>query len=157
MSRTACRPEMDGSTTLCSMKTITRTQAIQGLRRELGKLVDEDHSLCLVATRRGLFCGGFERWSDEELRQRLPREWQSNGAKTRAELLRLANRWMLGLRELHAGSLPCDPEADSRCRSPFCFGWAQFSDNEIGQFHQEMCGEEIRVVPDGDAGAEEGI
>ena len=133
---------------MCTMKTITRSQALQDLRRELLKLVNQDNSLCLVATQRGLFCGGFERWSDEELAQRIPWEWQGNDTQARAELLRLANLWMLGLQELRADSVPCDLELDGRCRSPFCFGWAQFSEVEIGQFHQEMCGEEVQVVPD---------
>lgn len=130
------------------MKTITRSQAIQDLHLELLKLVDEQSSLCQVAARRGLFCNGFERWSDEELEQRIPWEWQGEGKKTRAELLRLVNLWMLGLQNLRAGRLPCDLEADGQCRSPFCGGWEQFSESELGQFHSELCGEEIQVVAD---------
>jgi len=129
------------------MKTIPRSQAIQDLRRELLKLVDAEHSLCFVAARRGLFCAGFERWSDEELEQRIPREWRGPEKKTRAELLRLANRWMLSLQERNEVPLPCDLAAVGPLPS-LCGGWAQFTEAELAQFHLEMCGEEVRIVPD---------
>ena len=52
------------------MKTLTRTQAIDALRSRLLELSDEDHSVCEVATRHGIYCHGFTQWSFDELKQR---------------------------------------------------------------------------------------
>ncbi len=128
------------------MKTIARSQAIEALRGELLKLVSEGRSLCLVAARRGLFCGGFARWSDEELAQRIPDGPQAGPGDTRAELERQANRWQLGLQDARTGRLPCD--GDGACHSRLCAGWDEFYEGELAGFYREMCGEEVRVVPD---------
>ena len=126
------------------MKTITRSQAIEDLRRELLKLVDERNSLCLVAARRGIFCGGFGRWGKEELERRIPALLSCEPERTRAEVERRANRWLLGLQD--PGKLPCD--VDHGGRSPLCAGWDEFYESELAHFHREMYGEEVRVVPD---------
>jgi hypothetical protein len=128
------------------MKTIARSQAIEGLRRELVKLVSDGRSLCLVAARRGLFCGGFERWSAEQLALRIPDGLQAGPGITRAELERQANRWQLGLQDAPTGRLPCD--GDGACLSRLCAGWDEFYEGELAGFYREMCGEEVRVVPD---------
>lgn len=126
------------------MRTISRSQAIADLRRELLKLVDEEHSLCLVAARRGIFCNGLGRWDTEELAARLP--WPVEGAvPERAEVERQANRWLSAVQDLRAGRLPCDQTPG---RSPLCAGWEEFYEGELARFHLELVGEEVRVVPD---------
>ncbi len=133
------------------MKTITRSHAIADLRRELLKLVDEENSLCRVAARRGIFCTGFGRWSQEELQRRLPWVLRREPPGTRAEVERQANRWQLGGQDLRAGKLPCDTRSD--CRSTLCAGWEEFYESELAHFYLETCGEEVRVVPDAPAEA----
>ncbi|MEO6324777.1 MAG: hypothetical protein ABIT01_18585, partial [Thermoanaerobaculia bacterium] len=49
-------------------RRITRNYAIRKLREYLLTLTDEDHSMCEVAARKGIFCKGFQRWSDDELK-----------------------------------------------------------------------------------------
>lgn len=127
------------------MNTITRSQAIANLRRELLKLVDEDHSLCLVAARRGLFCGGLERFSTAELVRRLPWSLPEGSEPTRSEVERQANHWLSGLQDLRVRRLPCD--AVEGC-ARLCAGWEEFYEGELAHFHRELCGEEVRVVPD---------
>jgi hypothetical protein len=53
---------------------------------------------------------------------------------------------MLGLQDLRAGRLPCDVEPGER--SLLCAGWDEFYEGELAQFHREMLGEDVRVVPD---------
>jgi hypothetical protein len=126
------------------MRTISRSQAIANLRRELLKLVDEEHSLCLVAARRGLICNGLGRWSTAELVRRLP--WRTpSAAPERAEVERLANDWLSAFQDRPSGRLPCDPAPG---RASLCAGWEEFYEGELARFHREMCGEEVRVVPD---------
>ncbi len=127
------------------MKILTRSQAIADLRRELLRLVDENTSLCRVAARRGLFCNGFGRWSRAELELRFP--WLLAPATgSRAELERRADRWQLASQDWRAGRLPCDLGMKGRA-SP-CSGWDEFYESELAQFHRELVGEDVRVVPD---------
>jgi hypothetical protein len=128
------------------MRTITRSQAIQDLRRELLKLVDQENSLCQVAARRGLFCNGFGRWSTEELQRDVDAFSTGEPEPTRAEVERQANLRMLALQDVRAGRLPCD--VGPGCRSPFCAGWDEFYEGELARFHREMLGADVRVVPD---------
>jgi hypothetical protein len=128
------------------MKTLTRSQAIADLRRKLLQLVDERSSLCLVAARRGLFCNGFGRWDEEELEQRFPGTVRRGPGSTRADVEKQANRQQLRLQDVGAGRLPCDLTPDRR--SLLCAGWDEFYESELAQFYRELCGEDVRVVPD---------
>lgn len=128
------------------MKIISRSQAIEDLRRELVKLVTEGRSLCMVAARRGLFCTGFDRWSDAELARHCSGELQPGPGVTRAEMERQADLWQLGLQNTRTGRLPCD--AGGVIRSRLCAGWDEFYERELAGFYREMCGEDVRVVPD---------
>ncbi len=128
------------------MKTIGRNQAIAELRHELLKLVDAEHSLCLVAARRGIFCNGLMRWSKEELQERLGKLRPVDPGSERDEVEAQVEHHQLGLQALGEGRLPCD--VDGGCRSLVCAGWDEFYESELAQFYREMCGEEVRVVPD---------
>lgn len=133
------------------MQTILRSQAIADLRRELLKLVDAERSLCLVAERRGIFCNGLGRFSKQELEERLAKILHVEAGCTRAQLEGRVDRLQFGLQDLPAGKLPCD--VDGGCRSLVCAGWDEFYEIELAQFYLEMCGEEVRVVPDDLPGA----
>ena len=54
---------------------ISRRQAVDLLRDRLAELVDDDHCLCDVASRHGVFCRGFSQWSLDELKRRYG--WQA--------------------------------------------------------------------------------
>ena len=59
MSRVAAQPE-----------TITRNEAISRLREVLLSITDEETCVCKAATERNVFCRGFRRLDDKELRER---------------------------------------------------------------------------------------
>ena len=126
------------------MKTLSRSQAIADLKREVLKLVDSEHSLCQVAARRGILCNGFARFDTVELAEYVP--WRLPSGTGRAEVERQANHWLAALQDVEAGRLPCD---EGVARGRMCAGWEEFFEGELARFHREMCGEEVRVVPDG--------
>ena len=54
--------------------TWTRAEAIARLRDALVKLTDDEHSMCQVAAKRGIFCHGFRRWNAREFDRRFRKE-----------------------------------------------------------------------------------
>jgi hypothetical protein len=134
------------------MRRITRTQAIQELREVLLRMVDQENSLCRVAAWRKLFCHGFSQWSREELERRFPAAARPGLERGHLELQ--ANRAQLGRQDVLAGRLPCDIPAGERGGAP-CAGWSGFDDRDLARFHREICGESVRVVPDGAPSPEE--
>lgn len=129
------------------MKVITRNEAIDAIRGALLDLVDDESSLCQVADRLGIFCGGFSQWSLDELKQRFPWIVDRHPDVGRAELERLANRWCLTRQSVEHGRVPCDLLARAPARKP-CAGWEEFYEAEIAGFHRELLGEEVKVVPE---------
>jgi hypothetical protein len=126
------------------MLPITRNEAIFGIRRAVLALVDDDHSICEVAAKLGIFCGGFRRFSDEALVERYA--WLASRAPDRPALEKLANRWQLAQQIACNAELACDVQTAAH---DTCRGWDGFSDHELAGFYSELCdGEEVFVVPD---------
>jgi hypothetical protein len=129
------------------MRTIKRDDAIQDIRREVLKLVDDDHSICAVSSRLGIFCRGFSQFSDEELFRRFSWIAKRRDVKTRPALEVFANRWQLARQLVLNKELACDVQLADR---DGCDGWDSFTNVKLGQFHKELCGEEVEVVDDGE-------
>jgi hypothetical protein len=121
-------------------RVLFRSQAIDELRREFLKLVDDEHSLCLVAERRGIFCNGFARFERSELEKRFP-DLARDPTASESELHERANAVQLSLQDLKAGRLPCD------VKSACCAGWSELTDSQLAQLHRETFGEDVEVVP----------
>jgi hypothetical protein len=130
-----------------AMDTLTRTEAIDGLRKLLLELVDDEHSMCAVAAERGIYCHGFAQWTFGELRKRYAMISRSRPAITPAELRELANRWQLARQAAHGEALSCDSQMHEG-RLAICRGWDEFSDDDLARFHSELGGRSVRVVPD---------
>ena len=128
------------------MQTITREQAIEKLQRRLGQLVDEDHSLCHVASRQGIYCHGVSQWSFDELKRHY--WWLADRRPdiTRAELERLANIWQLARQQLFGTPLSCDTQ---KIEHDTCCGWDGWDANTLARYVKEVCGEDVQVEPDG--------
>ncbi len=129
-----------------SAMRLTRNEAIQDIREMLLSPVDDDHSVCEVANRYGIFCGGFSRWSFDELKSRFHWVAEKHPGIDRAEFERLANRWLLTRQFTSYGRLPCDLFA---IRHASCAGWKDFYEPELARFYEELFGEEVQVVPEG--------
>ena len=129
------------------MKTLTRNQATENLRRRCIELSSEDHCMCEVAARMDVFCRGFARFTFEELKEHYDWIVAKRPCITRRELEDLANRWQLARQLVSGSELSCDNQTQERFH-PTCQGWNTFSDEDLARFHQDLCGEEVQVVPD---------
>ena len=125
------------------MKTISRTQCIEEVRDALLRLVDEEHSICEVATKRGIFCKGFAQWSLDELKKRYDWLAAARPRITRAHLERLANLWQLARQQVYGTCLACDTQT---IEHDTCRGFDDFSDAQLAEFHAELCGEPVEVI-----------
>jgi hypothetical protein len=124
------------------MRTISREQAIAAIRGEILKLVDDDHSMCEVAARRGVYCHGFAQWDDEQLRERYAWIVKKRDLKSREELEAMANRWQLARQFVQNAELSCDVQQKDR---DTCTGWDGFTNPTLERFHRELLGETVRV------------
>lgn len=130
------------SQTLPRPDAISRTAVIDLLREELLSRLDDETSICKLAAEKGIFCRGFRRWSESELRRRFG--WiDRKRPMSREELEDLANRWQLARQEVRGASIACDVQ---RIEHDMCGGWDDFSNEELSRFYFELTGKNIRVV-----------
>jgi hypothetical protein len=124
-------------------KPLSRAEVINLLRQELVKRADGEKSVCRVAADEGIFCRGFARYTDLELRRRY--EWiaRRNPKMTREELEEIADRWQMARQEVEDSPLACDVQQKVH---DTCRGWDDFNNEELSRFYYEMTGKEIVVT-----------
>lgn len=127
-------------------KSLTRNEAIALLRNKCLALVDEEHSLCDVAARLHILCGGFAQWTFHELKGKYDWIARRRPGVTRKELESLANRWQLARQFATGEPLACDSQMREKIH-PVCRGWDGFSDEDLARFCLELTGEETEVRP----------
>jgi len=127
--------------------TLTRREAIDVLRRHLLQLTDAEHSICLVASEHGIFCGGFRRFGEGEFRERY-REVVARRGLSRRQQEYLANSWQLARQLAENVALACDAQA---IEHDTCRGWDDFTNMELARFLRELLAVEVDVVADGAA------
>jgi hypothetical protein len=139
-------PMETGSTTPIRSKRIPRDEMISLLRKRCTSLVDDEHSLCSVASRLHIACGGFSQWKFHELKERYDWIVKRRPGITRAELEDLANRWQLARQTVRETPLPCDTQL-LEGQHKTCEGWDHFSDRDLERFWTELTGETVEVAP----------
>ncbi len=132
MSRTQPKPE-----------SIDRSEAINLLRTELLQRLDGDTSMCKAAEEQGIFCRGFARFSDAELRRRYSWITQRRPDLSRAELEEIADRWQLARQEVDQLPTACDVQQREH---DLCHGWDEFSSEELACYYFELTGRKIVVA-----------
>ena len=132
MSRTQPKPQ-----------SVPRDQAIDLVRAELLKGCDEETSVCRVAAEKGIFCRGFSRYSDIELKRRYSWIVRKKPGMKREELEEIANRWQLARQDVDGLPIACDVQ---QLEHDTCRGWDDFSNEELSSYYQELTGRTIRVV-----------
>lgn len=125
-----------------TIQTLTRTDAISRLRQALIQSTDEENSICKVAAERGVFCKGFHRYTDEELRKRYDWIVAKNPLMTRDELERIANDWQLAQQEVYELPIACDVQMKVY---DTCRGWNDFTDEQLAKFYYQLTGDEIAI------------
>lgn len=126
---------------LTPLLRVTRSAAIALVRAKLLELVDDDRSVCRVAAERGIFCRGFCRYSDLELRRRY--WWLAGPAMSRTKIEDRANRWQLARQLYHDLPLACDVQQRDQ---DSCKGWDDFSNEELTQFYRELTRGNLEIV-----------
>jgi hypothetical protein len=135
------------------MKPVTRKEAIDALRAKFLTLVDDEHSMCDVAARLHLFCGGFAQWTFLELKKRYPMIVRSRPRITPRELKELANRWQLARQQSLDADLSCDAQLKELASKQTCHGWNEFTNAELEHFHHEIVGGDEIQITDADTSA----
>jgi len=125
-----------------TIQTLTRTDAIALLRQALIQSTDEENSICKVAAERGVFCKGFHRYTDEELRKRYDWIVAKNPLMTRDELERIANDWQLAQQEVYELPIACDVQMKVY---DTCRGWNDFTNEQLAKFYYQITGDEIAI------------
>jgi hypothetical protein len=131
-------------------KVLSRDQAIRALRHYLVKLTDEDTSICQVASRKGIFCGGFQQWTDAQFREKYSILVAKRPGLTRRQLEYLANTWQLARQIVDNVSLSCDAQSKEH---DTCNGWDSFTDDDLRRFCKEILGAEVTIQPEAAAPA----
>ena len=122
---------------------LPRISAIDLLRQELVKRAGGEKSACRVAAEQGIFCGGFARYTDVELRRRYDWIVRRYPDMTRAELEEIGDRWQMARQDVKDLPIACDVQQDEQHT---CNGWNDFTNEQLEQFYYEMTGKEIVVT-----------
>ena len=112
------------------------------LRQELLRRAGGEVSACKVAAEQGIFCHGFARYTDAELRRRY--EWivRRRPKMDRAELEEIADRWQLARQDVEGIPIACDVQQKVH---DTCRGWDDFSNDDLARFYFEMTGKDVNV------------
>ena len=122
---------------------ISRASLIVALRDELSRRARGDMSICRLAAETGIFCKGFRRYTDDELRERYGWISKKNPDAPREELEAIADRWQLARQEVVGASTSCDVQ---QLEHDACGGWNDFSDGELARFLFELTGRTVEVA-----------
>lgn len=121
---------------------VTRNQMIDLLRGKLLELVDENTPVCQVAADRGIFCRGFLRFREGELRRKFGWIDRKLGHPDRHELEQAVAGWQLARQEVTGLPLACDVQQTEHAG---CRGWSDFSNEELSRFYYELSGRRLTV------------
>ena len=125
-------------------RTINRETAIRELRKKLLALAGDDHSACEVAAENGIFCGGFNRYTDRQLRQRYAWLVRHDPTITREKLEEIADRWQMARQIVNELPLACDVQ---RIEHDTCGGWDEFTEADLARYCEQMLGQRVVVTP----------
>lgn len=129
-----------------SPKVVSRVWAIRSLRKFLLTLTDEDHSMCRVATDRGIFCQGFRKLDDGNLKKHFAGIVERRPGVNRWQLEALGNQWELARQTVNGLPLACDVEQKEHGT---CGGWDDFSNEDLARYCAELLGQDVVVTPQG--------
>jgi hypothetical protein len=129
-----------------SARVVSRAWAIRSLREFLMTLTDEDHSMCRVATDRGIFCQGFRKLDDADLRKHFAGIVERRPGVNRWQLEALGNQWELARQTVNRLPLACDVEQKEHGT---CGGWDDLSNEVLARYCAELLGQDVLVTPQG--------
>jgi hypothetical protein len=119
-------------------------ESISLLRQELVQRPTARNPRAKVAAEANIFCRGFARYTDLELRRRY--DWiarRNPKMKRQVALEEIADRWQMARQDVDQLPTACDVQQKVH---DACRGWDDFSDDELARFYYEMTGKDL-VVP----------
>ena len=122
--------------------TLSRQNAVARIREALEHLTDEETSICKVAADHGIFCNGFNRYTENELRRRYGWIVRKRPDMSREDLETIANDWQLAQQQVHDLGFACDVQTKLH---DTCCGWDDFTNEQLGAFYTELTGTEVLV------------
>jgi hypothetical protein len=125
------------------IEVMTRPQAIERIRRCLSAGETDQQCACVVASRYGVFCGGFSKLSDKEFRQRYHWIVRKRPGASREELERLASLYHIGRQQVTGSAVCCDVETREHCG---CDGWNAYDSRTLESVCFDLTGEVIQIV-----------
>jgi hypothetical protein len=123
---------------------ISRPTLIRVLREELSRRANGEMSICRLAAETGIFCKGFRRYSDDELRERYGWISKKNPDASREELEAIADRWQMARQDVVGAATSCDVQ---QLEHDACGGWDDFSNDDLARFLRELTGRRVEVTP----------
>ena len=123
-------------------ESVSREELVERLRLALTELTDQETSICKAAAERGIFCRGFARYDDPQLRRKYDWIVRKRPGMTRADLEQVANDWQLAQQEVHDLNFACDVQTQLH---DTCGGWDDFTTDDLARFYSELTGKQIRV------------
>ena len=131
------------SRTQMKSESVERSEAIHLLRSELLERTDSETSACKFAADGGVFCQGFARYGDGELRRKYSWITRRRPDMPREELEEIANRWQLARQDVDALPLACDVQ---QIEHDMCRGWDDFTNEDLSRLYAELTGKTIIVA-----------
>ncbi len=125
------------------MQTISRETAIALLRQKLITETKPGQSTCQTVQERGIFCRGFSRYSNDDLRARFPYAGGRDPGVSRLDLERRAGYWQLR-RQVESGSMTCCDAQWQRYET--CRGWDDFTNEDLARFCSELLHCQVTVT-----------
>ena len=125
------------------MEYVSRPSLIVALRSELARRANGEMSICKLAAQNGIFCKGFRRYSDAELRERYGWIARKNPDASRAELEETADRWQMARQDVVGVATACDVQ---QLEHDACGGWDDFSNEDLASFLLELTGRKVQVA-----------
>ena len=121
---------------------MARPTIIAALRDELGRRAHGEMSICRLAAQTGVFCRGFRRFTDAELKERFGWIAKKNPEATRPELEEIADRWQMARPDVLGALTSCDVQ---QLEHDSCGGWDDFSNEDLSAFLRELTGRRVVV------------
>lgn len=121
---------------------ISRPTLIVALREELSRRANGEISICRLAAKTGVFCKGFRRYSDDELKERYGWIVDRNPDISRGELEEVADRWQMARQDVLGATTACDVQ---QLEHDACGGWDDFSNEDLAGFLRELTGRNVAV------------
>lgn len=122
---------------------LSRPVLIAAVREELSRRARGEMSICRLAAETGVFCKGFRRYTDEQLRERYGWISKKNPGAPREELEEIADRWQMARQDVLGEPTSCDVQ---QLEHDACGGWDDFSDSDLAGFLFQLTGRKVEVT-----------